>query len=765
MHRWVSAFVRILRIAWQVESRPHLILIGFLFFMSAAVGHGQTAADTPQETIEAVHKKIEALEKRISSSRQSESELKAQQLGVSLEQLSERTQTLEAIRSALERLKTEMEKRHSQAEEAALLKEKLQGAEEIRVTQPPPYNLSFYDSLLDELAATEQQKTAASAALALSKRNSQNLAGRLEKVQQLGRGLNEKIEKNPDVSATQPLKYESVRLDLEQELLNTLISFETVHQENLSGKIELLQLEADIVRHKIEWVVGHLHYDQSDLENHLESIRKRQNALENELQKMVDGRDKTEASLRSARQQLPSAGEIVPKALEAKIRELQTWRETYQTGLEMTAAEIQLLDGQQRLWKTRYSVAEGAVPRAELVGLRKDIDSQVSERGKQVSLEHRRRDAIRSRIGLLEKERDNPETPANLKLMLESTLDALRRLGESHADYISALLQDEQLRLRILEETAPKDEAAGIKDKLLIWAGRLKEIWSVEVWVIDNNSVTVREVIVALLVLVIGIIAVKIVFRAVSNKIFALANIKDTTAATITKIFLYFAYVMVALLALRIVNIPLAAFAFLGGAIAIGVGFGAQNLINNFISGFIMMAERPISIGDLIEVDGIVGKVEDIGARCTRVRTGRNIHILVPNSSFLENNIINWTHSDEKIRTSVTVGVAYGSSVSDTRRLLLQAITETPDIFPSPAPFVIFHEFGDNALIFDVHFWIQVNRLMEEKIIKSNVRFRIDKLFADAGLVIAFPQRDVHLDSGKPLELRIVNPKEPSESE
>jgi potassium efflux system protein len=214
---------------------------------------------------------------------------------------------------------------------------------------------------------------------------------------------------------------------------------------------------------------------------------------------------------------------------------------------------------------------------------------------------------------------------------------------------------------------------------------------------------------------------------------------------------------MILVFALRIVNIPIAAFAFLGGAIAIGIGFGAQNLINNFISGFIMMAERPINIGDLIELEGIVGKVEEIGARCTRVRTGENIHILVPNSSFLEKNITNWTLSDRRIRTKVTAGVIYGSPVRKVEELMVRAVMEEKKTLKTPLPFVLFHDFGDNALVFEVYFWITIHQIIERRLIESAIRFRIDDLFREAGIVIAFPQQDVHLDAAKPLKIRMID--------
>jgi len=282
------------------------------------------------------------------------------------------------------------------------------------------------------------------------------------------------------------------------------------------------------------------------------------------------------------------------------------------------------------------------------------------------------------------------------------------------------------------------------------------ELWQFKIIVIDNHPVTVGKLIIALLVLVVGFLVVRISFRFMGSRILSKTPLKKSTASAIEKMFTYFAYLLVLLFALRMVNIPLAAFAFFGGAIAIGVGFGAQNIINNFISGFIIMTERPITIGNLVEIEGVLGEVEDIGARCTRIRTGENIHILVPNSSFLEKNITNWTLSDDRIRTKVVTGVVYGSPVRQVEELLIKAAKENEKILKSPEPFVVFNDFGDNALIFEIYFWITIRRIIERRLIESSVRFRIDDLFREAGIVIAFPQQDVHLNTTEPLELRLM---------
>lgn len=212
------------------------------------------------------------------------------------------------------------------------------------------------------------------------------------------------------------------------------------------------------------------------------------------------------------------------------------------------------------------------------------------------------------------------------------------------------------------------------------------------------------------------------------------------------RIFYIFAVAVLIITTLEFLNVPLTAFAFLSGAIAIGVGFGAQNIINNFISGWILMWERPIRIGDFLEIDSYRGTVEAINTRSTRIRRIDGVHMLIPNSKLLENNVINWTLIDRLTRTSVKVGVAYGSPCRKVEQLIEKAVDAQESILKEPKPVVIFEDFGDNALVFEVYFWVNATVERDLRRIRSDVRFAIDELFNESGVVIAFPQRDVHLD-------------------
>jgi small-conductance mechanosensitive channel len=214
----------------------------------------------------------------------------------------------------------------------------------------------------------------------------------------------------------------------------------------------------------------------------------------------------------------------------------------------------------------------------------------------------------------------------------------------------------------------------------------------------------------------------------------------------ISRAYLILGLVILGIIALDFLGIPLAAFAFVSGAIAIGVGFGAQNIINNFISGWILMWERPIRIGDFLEMGEVRGTVESINTRSTCIRRVDGVHLLVPNSYLLENTVTNWTLLDRLVRTTVRVGVAYGSDVALVTALLKQAAEENADVLKDPEHTVYFDDFGDNALVFELNVWALATGDRSLRFIRSDLRYRIDQLFRENGVVISFPQRDVHLD-------------------
>ncbi len=273
----------------------------------------------------------------------------------------------------------------------------------------------------------------------------------------------------------------------------------------------------------------------------------------------------------------------------------------------------------------------------------------------------------------------------------------------------------------------------------------ISEALSRQLFMFGDTPITLSQVLAAPLLLVLGLVISRILIGGVARRL-SRRDVDDNLVLLVTRGLWAVAITLLLLLSLSILNVPLTAFTFISGAVAIGVGFGAQNIINNFISGWILMGERPIRIGDVLEFQGMLGKVEAINTRSTLIRRIDGVHIVTPNSFLLENTVTNWTLVDNEIRTQVRVGVAYGSPVREVERLILQAGKEHADVLNDPPPLVIFDDFGDNALAFDLYVWTHLRPGGDLRKLRSDLRFRITELFNEAGIVIAFPQRDVHLD-------------------
>ena len=279
----------------------------------------------------------------------------------------------------------------------------------------------------------------------------------------------------------------------------------------------------------------------------------------------------------------------------------------------------------------------------------------------------------------------------------------------------------------------------------------ISKILNTTVLSFGGASITVLELLIAVLIVLVGFWFARWSARKMRSRL-EQRKVDASIIQLIQRLFYVLFISILVITTLDLLNIPLTAFAFITGAIAIGVGFGAQNIINNFISGWILMWERPIRIGDFLELGAMMGTVETINTRFTRVKRLDGVRLMIPNSQLLENTVVNWTIVDRKLRTHVRVGVQYGTDVEKVRRLLEEIMASDPDMLEDPAPSVIFEDFGDSALIFDAFFWIESTSERSLRAVRSALRFEITRVFRENDVVIAFPQRDVHMDGVLKLE-------------
>ncbi|HLH57314.1 MAG TPA: mechanosensitive ion channel domain-containing protein [Verrucomicrobiae bacterium] len=230
-------------------------------------------------------------------------------------------------------------------------------------------------------------------------------------------------------------------------------------------------------------------------------------------------------------------------------------------------------------------------------------------------------------------------------------------------------------------------------------------------------------------------------------RILSRSRLRPSVQFAITKIGRYTFLVLGVYLSLMAVEINLSSLAFLAGALGVGVGFGLQNIVSNFISGLIILAEAPIALGDRVEVSGAIGRVTEINLRSTKVVTSDNICIIVPNSNLITGTVVNWSHGDPTVRTRLPVGVAYGTDIEKLRTLLLEVAAADPDILKEPVPEVLFVGYGDSAINFELAVW---STMVADKPLRfrSRIYYAIHKTLEANRIEIPFPQRDLHLRSG-----------------
>ncbi|MDP6306555.1 MAG: mechanosensitive ion channel [Verrucomicrobiota bacterium] len=278
------------------------------------------------------------------------------------------------------------------------------------------------------------------------------------------------------------------------------------------------------------------------------------------------------------------------------------------------------------------------------------------------------------------------------------------------------------------------------------------KVWNTELF----SSVTIGSILLLLILFASVIIIERIVQKQLIRRFLSRTKLQPSLQFGLSRIIGYTLIAVGFYVAFQLVGVDLSSLAIIAASLGVGIGFGLQNIINNLVSGIIILAERPISIGDRIEVAGVAGRVTKIQLRSTTVVTNDNITMIVPNADFISNTVTNWSHGDPKVRIRVPVGVAYGSDLKLLQRLLLEAAAEHPKALRDPSPVVLFTEFGDSSLNFELGVWTQEMTATPIHF-TSEMNFIIDQKLRENDIEIPFPQRDLHVRSGLPAAAEASN--------
>ncbi len=271
----------------------------------------------------------------------------------------------------------------------------------------------------------------------------------------------------------------------------------------------------------------------------------------------------------------------------------------------------------------------------------------------------------------------------------------------------------------------------------------IKEFLNYEFTYNKNISISVKSLLIAISLILITSILLKLFKKYVVKR---LQNQDKNKFDTIFSFGKWLVYIIIFLITLQSSGVEITALFAASAALLIGVGLALQTFFQDIISGIFIIVDQSVHVGDIIELDGKIGRVDEIGLRTTRAVTIDNKVLVIPNHLYLTNSLFNWTQNGTTTRENVEVGVAYGSDVDLVKKLLLQAASEHPKVLKYPEPMVLFTNFGDSALNFRLIFTL--NDSFQAAIPKSDIRFTINKLFKENNISIPFPQRDIHIVSG-----------------
>lgn len=285
------------------------------------------------------------------------------------------------------------------------------------------------------------------------------------------------------------------------------------------------------------------------------------------------------------------------------------------------------------------------------------------------------------------------------------------------------------------------------KEKAQSFIEWFRELMNYSLFNLGESNLTIGLILTLTISFIVLFVVTEWIRRFMVHRVLKRYHIEAGTKQSIGTMIKYLLIIAGIFSILQTNGIDLSAFGILAGALGVGIGFGLQNITNNFISGLIILFEQPIKVGDRIEVGDVSGDVIKISARSTMIVTNDNISIIVPNSQFIDSQVINWSHNERKIRFNFPVGVSYKENPQKVKEILLEVAHANKGVLKTPEPDVLFEDYGDNSINFNLRVWTTeyINR---PKVLKSQLYYEIFRRFGEDQIEIPFPQRDLHLKSG-----------------
>lgn len=621
-----------------------------------------------------------------------------------------------------------------------------------------PFSYLFYDNLRTQLKEQNEKTAAFDSSIEAAQTALDQAKSRLNEAESARRNSNDQLAN--DSSPLAQLKHDN--LLLEAEGWQDTVRLRQLELDNLKTEKENHLESAALLEQKTKDISLDVRFRETDLNEQLTKIDGQVRDLEkqkNDAESYQNTRvipELNKASTDHARDNTTLSNEKLNLAIMK--------RNLYQEKVSVLEKRLNRTQNRKTFWEKRHKTVNGLTGFSEMQAWKKENADVLSAFQTEENITKNEITAKQTTFNSVDANSESYQDNPALRAVFEEQKKIINEHISALQSNISSINATRSVIVK-LEEEINKELNLWTWEEVLAYSWQVAKMFfdrELYHYVDDNGAeanITFGEITIALSIFIFGWFLARLFSKFLGFILMNRFSVEEGVVVTIRSLFFYFVVAMLVPISLKVVSVDLTAFAFLGGALAIAVGFGSQNIFSNFISGIIMLVERPVRVGDIVEVEGVSGKITQIGLRSTLLNTWDNQDIVIPNNYFLENRVTNFTLENWINRSNLSVGVAYGSDTRLVQKLIRKAIDEHGLILKFPEPIVIFSNFGENSLDFTAYFWVDMkncNRLE----VNSDIRHRINKMFIENHIEIPFPQRDLHFRSNHPLDVRIVPPEQ-----
>jgi potassium-dependent mechanosensitive channel len=643
-------------------------------------------------------------------------------------------------------------------------------------SEPRPYSILLTDNLREDLQAERLKVTNGESALAVLDQLIEDNRQLLTQTEGKIRLLNDELEGAQDSAARVRLSWQRDQVRLQSLVGSVTAAALDVERRLDEERLAQSRIRMGLLQRQLVVAEAGADFSQADLEKALGRLEAEARQDEHDLAAAETQREGARRALDTARQEFarlqasPDAdAPAITRATEL-VELRRTQMETADTAVAILRVLLESENVGRLMWEQRF-----AAHRSQSVETLRQAERGLEGFSRRVALwkdyYQQQLDVAASQVALQEARLSKLESGSDLAPLARERLASLREREQCLSRIVAAIQRADRLIHRWHEglmDTARKlPFTSRVRNLFFDAHGFLSRLWTFELFTAEDTitvdgqsitgkrSVTVGKITMAVLILVVGYWISGLVSRLVEPIIVKRLKIEPNQANLIRRWLRVVLVVCLVLFSLVSVKIPLTVFAFAGGALAIGLGFGMQTMLKNFVSGILILFERPFRVGDVVEVGGQRGTVTSIGLRASVLQLWDSTEALIPNSTLLETSLTNWTYSNRKVRFTVSVGVAYGTDPRRVIQILGDVAERHGLVEKDPKPQMLLTDFGESTLNFELRFWVDVSKANSAQV-SSDLRLMIAGALAEQGIAIDYPQRDVHLHTEQPLEVQVI---------